>query len=458
MGRRLAAVAAVGGLAVFGVAACGSTSDAGSGNTSTTSSSTAGGGQSSSSDAPAKDVTLTFWDHSGNATRAEVYKAIVKDFEAANPHIHVDFLTLPSDSAFEKIQVSISSGTGPDILGMSGTFLAPLTQQDALLRIDDQFAASPLADQIDPSLLDVMRNDAADGGLYALPYTFTAGVLWYRTELWSAAGYPDGPASWADFYDGVRKLTKPDKGQFGFAMRGGAGSTFQFLQAMYAQSGVDKLWNDDGTSTVNDPANVEALTKYAGLYKTATSEADLNYGYPDMVAAFDGGSAATLQHNLGSYGEHVKAFEKDQFAAVPLMEAANGKRVVIADPVPSFAIFKSTQHPAEAWKFMEFLMNAENNDRLNESIGQVPSNTAARDATWLKDSQSVSAVSDWIADDKAVVLAAPTFLPDYGTIMRNDMEPEIQRLLLGQSSPQDFLDKWAGLLSDANKEYQEANK
>lgn len=396
------------------------------------------------------NVTLSFWDHSGNPTRAETYEAIIEKFEESHDGITIDFLTLPSDSAFEKIQTSLASNEVPDVASLSGTFVAPLTGQEALLSIEDQFAESPLADEMDPGLVEGVRNDARDGKLYALPYTLTYGTLWYRTDMWADAGYPDGPTTWDDFYESTEALTKPGD-VYGFAMRGGAGGVFQFMQAMYAESGVTDLFDEDGVSTIDDPANVDAFTNYVGLYNTATSEADLGFGYPEMVAAFDGGSAATLQHNLGSYGEHAAALD-DKFAALPLPEAEDGTRAVITDPVPSFAIFKSSEHPEEAWDFMEFLLNEESNGALNETIGQIPSNVESRSADWVSGLQSVRTASEWLEGD-VTLMAAPTYLPDYGTIMRNEMEPELQRVLLGELPPEDFLHAWADRMTEEQQEY-----
>lgn len=397
-------------------------------------------------------VTLTFWDHSGNPTRAETYEELIEQFEAEHENIDVEFLTLPSDSAFEKIQTGLASGEVPDVASLSGTFLAPLSAQSALVQLDEQFEASQLADEMDPALINVMRSDARDGGLYALPYTLTNGILWYRTDLWADAGYEDGPATWDDFYEGAVALTDTGAGQYGFAMRGGAGGVFQFLQAMYAQSGVEELFDEDGVSTIDDPANLEAFERYVSLYRSATSEADLGYGYPEMVAAFDSGSAASVQHNLGSYPEHEAALP-GQFAAMPLPASEDDTRVVIADPVPSFAMFEASEHQEEAWMLMEFLLSAESNGTLNETIGQIPANAEARSEQWLQDSQSVSAATEWIEGEEAVILTAPTYLPDYGTIMRNQMEPELQRVLLGDLEPAAFLEAWAAAMTEAQQEY-----
>jgi len=395
-------------------------------------------------------VTLTFWDHSGNPTRAEKYRELVKDFEATHKNIEVDFLELPSDSAFEKIQTSIAANQAPDLAALSGAEVAPLSAQNALLDIDDQFNASPLKDELDAALVDGTRQDARDGKLYALPYTLTYGILWYRTDLWKGAGMADGPATWDTFYEGTKDLSKD--GQYGFAMRGGAGGPYQFLQAIYAQSGVKQLFDDKGVSTLDDPANVEALKRYAALYKTATSDADLGYGFPEMVAAFDGGTVATMQHNLGSYAEHKKALD-GKFAGLPLPAAADGTHNVITDPVPAFSIFKQSKHPEESWEFLQYLMGADANGALNETIGQIPANTESRKAEWLGKSQSVSTARKWIEGDDVNLISPPTYLPDFATILTNTMEPDVQNLLLGKLSAEDCLKHWAEVMTAAQQKY-----
>ena len=46
-----------------------------------------------------------------------------------------------------------------------------------------------------------------------------------------------------------------------------------------------------------------------------------------MIAGFDTGVVAMVHHNIGSFGEHSKAFEPDQFQAIPLPKTEDGKYV-----------------------------------------------------------------------------------------------------------------------------------
>ena len=57
----------------------------------------------------------------------------------------------------------------------------------------------------------------------------------------------------------------------------------------------------DGKATLDNAANVKAFKRYVGLYGTVSASADISNDYPKIVAAFDGGSAWAMHHNLGSY-------------------------------------------------------------------------------------------------------------------------------------------------------------
>lgn len=92
---------------------------------------------------------------------------------------------------------------------------------------------------------------------------------------------------------------------------------------------------------IDDPRNVTAIAKIASLYGTDIPKADVDNGYPQMVAEFDGGSAAMTHHNLGSYTDHVKALGGQNVAAVPLPMGSAGHYTVVDNPVDGFVMFKS---------------------------------------------------------------------------------------------------------------------
>ncbi|CAM5702137.1 Arabinogalactan oligomer/maltooligosaccharide transport system substrate-binding protein OS=Streptomyces albaduncus OX=68172 GN=FHS32_005729 PE=3 SV=1 [Streptomyces griseoloalbus] len=60
---------------------------------------TACGGDSDSGDKAGGPVTITWWDTSNATNEAPTYQALVKEFEAANKDIKVNFVNVPFDQA-----------------------------------------------------------------------------------------------------------------------------------------------------------------------------------------------------------------------------------------------------------------------------------------------------------------------------------------------------------------------
>lgn len=294
-----------------------------------------------------------------------------------------------------------------------------------------------------------------DGTLYSVPTSANNGVLYYRTDLFEKAGL-DAPTTWDKFYDAAEKLTDTGKNEFGYTIRGGSGSIAQALDAMYGQSGITSFW-DAGKkkTTVNDPKNVEALEKYAALYKKVTPAADVNNDFAKMTAQWDTGTIGMLNHNLGSYQDHVKALGAGKFRGIPQPVGPSGKRVQVSNPVDGLGMFKSGKNKEAAWKFIEFATSKEQNSKFNASAGQVPSNTGAANDAWIQKAEPTKLAAQALNDGSTTIIQLPYYLPDWNTISKADNEPNFQKVLLGKMSAKAFLDTVAEQLNEAQAEWTE---
>ncbi|HZG06308.1 MAG TPA: sugar ABC transporter substrate-binding protein [Streptomyces sp.] len=399
---------------------------------------------------------IVFWDNNGGV-RTEVWKKIIAEFEKENPDIDVEYVGIPIADVQSKYDTAIQGGDDslPDV-GMVGTaYLANMVAQGALEPVTDRIEDSPLKGKLVKGMTDsVEAAGGEDGELFTVPTSANQGVLWYRTDLFERAGL-EPPTSWENFYRAAEELTDKKKNRFGFTIRGGAGSIAQALEMMYAQSGIDSFWKG-GRTTVNDPRNVEALEKYAGLYDEVTPKADLNNDFTKMVATFDGGEVGMLQHNLGSYTDHVKAFGEERIDGLPLPPSAEGApRTMVSNPVDGLGLFKSSENKAAAWKFIEFAASAEMNSLWNESAGAIPAHTDAADDAWINEAGPTKAAMESLDDPDTRIVQLPYYLPDWNGISKADTEPNFQKLLLGQMSAKEFADDLAKRLNEAQAEWSE---
>ena len=396
---------------------------------------------------------IVFWDNNGGV-RTDIWKTIIADFEKVHPDIEVEYVGIAATEYQSKVDTTIRGGGLPDVGGVGAAMLAGFAAQEALEPLDGRLAKSPLDGKLNKDMVASLKAaGGGDGTLYSVPTSANNGVLYYRTDLFRKAGLQP-PATWDDFYAAAEKLTDAGKNEFGYTIRGGAGSIAQALDAMYGQSQITSFWNGDKT-TLNDPRNVAALEKYAALYKKVTPAADLNNDFTKMVAQWDSGTIGMLNHNLGSYQDHVKALGVDKFRGIPSPTAAGGKRVQVSNPVDGLGVFKASKNKEAAWKFIEFALSKAENSKFNESAGQVPSNTEAAADAWVRKAEPTKLAAAALTDGSTSIVQLPYYLPDWNTISKADNEPNFQKVLLGKMSAKRFLDKMAEELNAAQKEWKQ---
>ncbi|GAB2791680.1 ABC transporter substrate-binding protein [Streptomyces daliensis] len=399
---------------------------------------------------------IVFWDNNGGE-RTEVWKEIIAAFEKKNPDIDVEYVGIPINDVQSKYDTAIQGGGDslPDV-GMVGTaYLANMVAQNALEPLTERVDDSPLGGKLVTGMRDSVSAAAGDGKkLYTVPTSANQGTLWWRTDLFEKAGLDSPVTSWDAFYKAADELTDKDSNKFGFTIRGGEGSVAQALDMMYAQSGIDSFWRGEKT-TVNDPENVKALEKYVGLYKKATPSADLNNDFVKMVSQFDSGEIGMLQHNLGSYQDHVKAYGEENIDGAPLPPSEEGQpRTIVSNPVDGMGIFKKSDNKAAAWKFIEFATSREMNSKWNESAGAIPARSDAGDDAWIQKARPTKAALESLDDPKTKVVQLPYYLPDWNNISKADTEPNFQKVLLGKMTAKEFADDLAKRLNEAQAEYE----
>ncbi|MEV6381135.1 sugar ABC transporter substrate-binding protein [Streptomyces sp. NPDC051773] len=439
--RRAAAAVALGSVLALTATACG---DDGSG---------AGGDKGSEGSGKGK---VLFWDNNGGV-RTEIWKEIIADFEKANPDIKVEYVGIAATEYQSKVDTAIQGGGLPDVGGVGAAMAAGFAAQGALEPLDNRLSKSSLSGKLNEAMVESLKSAGGGDALYSIPTSANNGVLYYRTDLFKAAGLA-APTDWDKFYEAAEKLTDKGKNKFGYTIRGGAGSIAQALDAMYGQSGITSFWDASGEkTTVNDPKNVAALEKYVGLYKKVTPAADLNNDFTKMVAQFDSGTIGMLNHNLGSYQDHVKAFG-DKFRGIPQPTGPDGKRVQVSNPVDGLGMFKSSKNKEAAWKFIEFATSHEENSKFNKSAGQVPSNNDAAKDTWISEAEPTKLAAAALTDGSTTIVQLPYYLPDWNTISKADNEPAFQKVMDGQSTAKEFLDTLADQLNTAQAEWNEQKK
>lgn len=400
-------------------------------------------------------IQITFWDENAGPQRTPIWEELISRFGDENPDIEVEYVGLPKDSSKSKLDTAIAADDMPDVASVQTSWLPEFSIREALLPLDEYLAESNLNGQINEGAVNFNKEIVQNKKLYGIPYTQNLDVIWIRSDWFKEAGL-EAPDTWEEFFSAANDMTSEDR--YGYTIRGGTGGSFQLQRLMFAYSGLENYFDDSGKSVINDPRHVQFLEEYFKLYKNNTPKSDITNNYTEMIAGFDTGVVAMVHHNIGSFGEHNKALELDQFQAIPLPKTDEGKYVVEGGNTINLSIFNTTENPDAAWKFTEFINSAESQSYWNEQVGQIPTNSGVLDMDWIKDSPHIRTAFEVYDDSETILYKPPFYLPDYRSILDNLVDPGTQKVLSGDSTVKEFLDQWAKAMEDSESKYNEAFK
>jgi multiple sugar transport system substrate-binding protein len=190
-------------------------------------------------------ITFAYW---GNNQENATIKAMIADFEKANPDIKVQGNWIQSDYE-QKLQTEIAGGQPPTVSEISNTSLAGFAKsyQPVDVTPSDYYSAN------------IPGSMKIDGKYYAVPFVAKTKVTAINAKLFAAAGIPlpstSTPMTPDEYIATAKKLTT------------GSGSTKQFGSAPLWYNGWlnvhgNTFFSADGTRcTVGDPSAVTAANE-----------------------------------------------------------------------------------------------------------------------------------------------------------------------------------------------------
>jgi multiple sugar transport system substrate-binding protein len=369
-------------------------------------------------------VTLTYWQTYNDDENA-LFTELVEEYQAEHPGVSIEATRLPFMGAEPKILTALATRTTPDIARVDGSFVPKLASRKALINLDE-IDLDEIRDQLHPV---AMSSCIYDGVTYAVPEQVNGLCLFYNKELFRRAELDpeDPPETWDEFIAYGKKLTDPEKGQYGFGMRNSLWWTFPFFNTY----GAPFLNEDHTRCLLNGPRGAEAFQLKVDLYRTHEIEGG-------------GWRAGGVRGDMGfQNGKYAMIFSGPW--AVKGLQAAEidfGVGLIPRGPAGTstnvggnnLIVFRSCQHPEAALEFITFMAGEQVQTRWANRLGQIPVNLRAE--THL-DFERHPYLRVFVEQMKTAI-PRPS-IPDYDDV-ENIMNPEMQAALDGTKSVQKALD------------------
>ncbi|MFF7291735.1 ABC transporter substrate-binding protein [Microbacterium sp. NPDC008134] len=378
------------------------------------------------------DVTIEFAQWWEPELPDGEFRALIDEFEAANPGITVDLVSGPYASTKEQLFAGAASGTMPDVVGLDGAWVNDFASQGVIADL------SALMEEYDYDDSELASQIQVDGSTYMIPVVNFVYPMFTNDALLAEAGVDAPPATRSEFADAAEKVSA----------LGGDVSGWVLPLSLEAPNGVQNdvmswVWASGGSmlkdgqpDLTND--DVTSAVEYIGELWDAgvIASGSFTMKEQDKVEEFTNGRAGMMIDSLA----HINLIRETNpdlefsISAIPAEDGYEGERGI---PYASWGIgvAENSEHKEAAFKLVEFLMSQETNSTLSTMAKAFPGNSTS--------------VPDFVNDDELFKTAFDIYqagypaneftgLPVAEELMRQFGE-QLQSALDGQQSIPDAL-------------------
>lgn len=361
--------------------------------------------------APREDVvTLRFW---AMGREGEIVRELMPQFEAEHPGIRVRVQQIPWTAAHEKLLTAYVGNALPDVSQMGNTWIPEFHALRALLPLDSLLARElPREAYFD----GIYATNALYGRLYGAPWYVDTRLLFYRRDLFEAAGitqFPQTIAEWEVAMTQLRAFLPADAFPIVLPLNEWQPAV---LFGMNAGSG---LLRDDGRfSAFTEPAFREGFERLVSYYERGFAPVVSGSQIGNIYQAIARGTYVqyiTGPWNLGEFAERLPAELQGAWATAPI-PGTEGPGVSMAGGA-SLVVFNSSRHREAALKLVAYLSRPDVQLAFYQRTGSLP----ARREAWQDSSLTQDPRIRAFADQLERALPTPA-VPEWERIAMRVME------------------------------------
>lgn len=352
MQRRLATAAAFGAAAALALAGCSPDPDA----VSTTGST-------------GDEVTLDFSQWWEVELDTGVMRGLMDRFEEENPGIKVNLISNPYSATVDLQTAAAATGTLADIVAINGASVYDLKTQGAITNL------STLMEDAGYDPAQLVSNDQIDGATYMVRALNFAYPMYYNTDLLDEAGVSELPETRSEFTAAAAAVTDPDRNVYAWSLPINVQSPAGFDSQSW-------LWASGGRFLEDREPNFETQ-EIADWLEFLKAQYDAGYVTPgaftqqeqQKVEEFTAGRNAMMNGSLA----HISGIRESNpdlsftIGFVPVEDGFTGTRG-LAGASWGMGIAENSDHKAEAWKLIEFVMSTDINSELATEATGFPGN------------------------------------------------------------------------------------
>jgi multiple sugar transport system substrate-binding protein len=296
-----------------------------------------------------------------------------------------------------------------------------------------------------------------------LPFGYNVRTLFYRKDLYQQQGLTE-PETFEDFLANARKLTDAANGFYGFAMRGARGAFWPIPIWGFGALGTNEFFDDQGNWNLGKPEARRGIQFYANLYITedVCPPESINWGFNEKVGSFYSEITAMYTNDQPTLNTLLKRMDPEKIGTARVPKGWSGKRFTTAGGMGwglPLQADESEGHFEARITLMEYLASPET--ILDWAAGdlKIPPIKGALEerpnlygdrTEWLE--PTLGMVED--SETYSIPLGQP--YPENSKFIEEISHQDWQKILGGQATLDEILDKWSVYHETAYEEYRKS--
>ncbi|MEV0387094.1 extracellular solute-binding protein [Nonomuraea sp. NPDC050643] len=336
-----------------------------------------GGGSSGGGDGGAVELRFGWW---GNNDRAAATQRVIQAFQAANPGITVKGTYTDFNSYFDRLATEVAGGRAPDVITLGGAYPREYGDRGALLDLS-KVGGALKTDKIGAAALG---NGNFGGVQYGVPTGVNAIAVVVNPAVFDKAGVAlpeEDTWTWDDFTRIAKDLAaKAPRGTFALA-----DPTRTDMLDAYSRQRGEALYTADGKVGISEKTLADWWTMTLGLRDAkatppASQTAEL-ITQPAPEQSLMGRGQAAMQFD---WSNQLTALSKAAGQPLRLMrlpgESGGTQPGMWLQASQIYSVNARSEHPQEAAKFVDFLVNSPEAGKIILADRGIPANSDVRTA------------------------------------------------------------------------------
>ena len=297
-------------------------------------------------------VKIEFFHYKREAM--DTFDKLIEKFEKENPNIDIEQASPPD--AGTVIKTRVSKGDVPDIISIGGDMGYNELSKAGVFT---DLSKDNVLEKVQPAYIQMLKDITGQEKIYAVPFAANAVGVIYNKVIFNELGL-EVPKTWDEFVELSETIQKAGKVPFYHTYKD-AWTLLPSFNALAANTqGADFYEQLNKGEVLAGKRYKEAVEKMVVLTKYGHKNQQ-GVAYNDGNTAFANGESAMYLQGIWAIPEIKKANPDIELGVFPFPATNNPDEIKVISGVDLlYGLSAKSEHPKEARKFIEFMLQDEN--------------------------------------------------------------------------------------------------